>query len=68
MFVNAGKARLVSVPGFTTLAGEGARLHAQWQWHKQMLSDELTVGRALTQPAALGPKATLVLGTLNWKM
>lgn len=67
-FVDAGKASLIAVPGFPTLAGAGAGLRAQWQWHKQMLSGELLVGRALTQPAALGPKATLVLATLNWTM
>jgi hypothetical protein len=30
-----------------------------------MISGEVTVGRALTQPASLGPRATLVLGTAN---
>ena len=66
VFVDAGKASLIAVPGFPTLAGAGAGLRAPW--HKQMLSGELLVGRALTQPAALGPKATLVLGTLNWSL
>ncbi|WP_253566386.1 ShlB/FhaC/HecB family hemolysin secretion/activation protein [Burkholderia cenocepacia] len=66
VFVDAGKANLVAMPGFPTLAGAGAGLRAQWQWHKQSLSGELLVGRALVQPAALGSKATLVLGTLNW--
>ncbi len=66
VFLDAGKANLVAVPGFPSLVGVGAGLRAQWQWHKQMLSGELLAGRALTQPAVLGPKATLVLGTLNW--
>ncbi|QCP55146.1 ShlB/FhaC/HecB family hemolysin secretion/activation protein [Trinickia violacea] len=66
MFLDAGKADLIAVPGFPTLAGIGAGLRAQWQWHKQLLSTEATVGRELTQPAALGPRATLVLATLNW--
>ncbi|MGU7771839.1 ShlB/FhaC/HecB family hemolysin secretion/activation protein [Burkholderia sp. MR1-5-21] len=66
VFVDAGKASLVGASGFPTLAGAGAGLRAQWQWHKQMLSGEVLVGRALTQPAALGPKATLVLATMNW--
>ncbi|RQR26416.1 ShlB/FhaC/HecB family hemolysin secretion/activation protein [Burkholderia sp. Bp9142] len=66
VFVDAGKASLVAIPGFPTLAGAGAGLRAQWQWHKQFLSGEVLVGRALTQPAALGPKATLVLATMNW--
>ncbi|RBB31492.1 ShlB/FhaC/HecB family hemolysin secretion/activation protein [Burkholderia reimsis] len=66
LFLDAGKANLVAVSGFPTLAGAGAGLRAQWQWHKQALSGELLVGRALTQPAALGSKATLVLGTANW--
>ncbi|RPE14686.1 ShlB/FhaC/HecB family hemolysin secretion/activation protein [Burkholderia pseudomallei] len=68
LFLDAGKANLIASAGFPTLAGAGAGLRAQWQWHKQMLSGELLVGRALTQPAALGSKATLVLGTLNWNM
>ncbi|TCW78079.1 peptide transporter [Burkholderia sp. SRS-46] len=66
VFVDAGKASLIAMPGFPTLAGAGAGLRAQWQWRKQMLSGEVLVGRALTQPAALGPKATLVLATMNW--
>ncbi len=66
LFVDAGKASLVAVPGFPTLAGTGAGLRAQWQWRKQLLSGEVLIGRALTQPAALGPKATLVLATMNW--
>jgi hemolysin activation/secretion protein len=68
LFLDAGKASLVAVPGFPSLVGVGAGLRAQWQWHKQFLSGELLGGRALTQPASLGPKATLVLGTLNWSM
>ncbi|MGN4003273.1 ShlB/FhaC/HecB family hemolysin secretion/activation protein, partial [Burkholderia gladioli] len=68
LFVDAGKASLIAVSGFPTLAGVGAGLRAQWQWREQMLSSELLVGHALTQPAALGPKATLVLGTLNWSL
>ncbi|CAE6859413.1 Hemolysin transporter protein ShlB [Paraburkholderia nemoris] len=65
VFLDAGKAGLVAVPGFPTLAGVGAGLRVQWQWQQRMISGELTVGRALTQPASLGPKATLVLGTAN---
>ncbi|WP_081069449.1 ShlB/FhaC/HecB family hemolysin secretion/activation protein [Burkholderia stagnalis] len=66
VFVDAGKVNLIASPGFPTLAGVGAGLRAQWQWHAQMLSGEVLVGRALTQPASLGPKATLVLATMNW--
>jgi len=66
VFIDAGKASLVAIPGFPTLAGAGGGLRVQWQWHKQSLSGELLVGRALVQPAALGSKAKLVLGTLNW--
>jgi hemolysin activation/secretion protein len=65
VFLDAGKAGLIAVPGFPTLAGAGAGLRAQWQWHQRMVSGELTIGRALTQPASLGPRATLVLGTAN---
>ncbi|PTB24179.1 peptide transporter [Paraburkholderia caribensis] len=68
LFLDAGKATLIAVPGFPSLVGAGAGLRAQWQWHRQMLSGELLAGRALTQPAALGPKATLILGTINWSM
>ncbi|MFL9998597.1 ShlB/FhaC/HecB family hemolysin secretion/activation protein [Paraburkholderia sediminicola] len=65
VFLDAGKASLVAVPGFPTLAGVGAGLRAQWQWNQRMISGEVTVGRALTQPASLGPCATLVLATAN---
>ncbi|MCA8380669.1 ShlB/FhaC/HecB family hemolysin secretion/activation protein [Burkholderia cenocepacia] len=66
VFLDAGKTSLIGASGFPTLASIGAGLRAQWQWRKQSLSGEVLVGRALTQPAALGNKATLVLGTLNW--
>lgn len=65
IFFDAGKASLVGTSGFPTLADIGAGLRAQWQWRKESMSGEVLVGRALTQPAALGNKATLVLGTLN---
>jgi hemolysin activation/secretion protein len=65
LFLDAGKASLIAVPGFPTLAGVGAGLRAQWQWRGRMISGEVTVGRALTQPASLGPRATLVLATAN---
>ncbi len=60
------QANLIAVAGFPTLAGAGAGVRVQWQWGKQLLSGELLVGRALVQPAALGSKPTLVLGTANW--
>ncbi|APA89446.1 ShlB/FhaC/HecB family hemolysin secretion/activation protein (plasmid) [Paraburkholderia sprentiae WSM5005] len=66
LFLDAGKASLVAVPGFPSLVGAGLGVRTQWQWHRQLLSGELLAGRALTQPAALGPKATLILGTINW--
>ncbi|SIT35582.1 Polypeptide-transport-associated domain protein ShlB-type [Paraburkholderia ribeironis] len=65
VFLDAGKASLIAVPGFPTLAGAGAGLRAQWQWHKRAISGEATLGRALTQPASLGPRATTVLATAN---
>lgn len=65
LFLDAGKAGLIAVPGFPTLAGVGAGLRAQWQWRGRMISGEVTLGRALTQPASLGPRTTLVLGTAN---
>lgn len=66
VFLDGGKANLIAAPGFPSLVGAGAGLRAQWQWRKQMVSGELLAGRALTQPATLGPKATLILGTFNW--
>jgi hemolysin activation/secretion protein len=66
VFFDAGKANLIAVPGFPTLAGIGGGLRAQWQWRKQTLSGEALVGRQLSRPASIGPRATLVLGTLNW--
>ncbi|NML35220.1 ShlB/FhaC/HecB family hemolysin secretion/activation protein [Paraburkholderia antibiotica] len=66
VFFDAGKASLVAMPGFPSLVGAGFGVRTQWQWHRQLLSGELLAGRALTQPAALGSKATLILGTINW--
>ncbi|KVL25431.1 peptide transporter [Burkholderia territorii] len=66
LFLDGGKTSLVGAGGFPTLIGIGGGLRAQWQWSRQSLSGEVLVGRALTQPAALGSKATLVLGTLNF--
>ena len=66
VFLNAGKANLVAVPSFPMLAGIGAGLRAQWQWRKQTLSGEALAGRQLSRPASIGPRATLVPGTLNW--
>ncbi len=65
VFLDAGKANLIAVPGFPTLAGVGAGLRAQWQWHGKQLSGELLAGRQLCRPTSLGSKATLVLGTAN---
>lgn len=65
VFLDVGKANLIAVPGFPTLAGVGAGLRAQWQWHGKQLSGELLTGRQLCRPASLGSKATLVLGTAN---
>ncbi|WP_425605909.1 ShlB/FhaC/HecB family hemolysin secretion/activation protein [Paraburkholderia sejongensis] len=66
VFVDAGKADLIAVAGFSTLAGAGVGLRAQWQWHRQQLSAEGLIGRQLCRPAAIGPKSTLALGTINW--
>ncbi|WP_233874115.1 ShlB/FhaC/HecB family hemolysin secretion/activation protein [Paraburkholderia adhaesiva] len=66
VFLDAGKADLIATPGFSTLAGVGAGLRAQWQWHHQQFSAEGLVGRQLCRPAASGPKSTLALGTVNW--
>ena len=65
VFVDGGKANLVAVPGFPTLAAFGAGLRGQWQWRQEQISGEATLGRPLTQPASLGPKATLLLATMN---
>ncbi|WP_311681177.1 ShlB/FhaC/HecB family hemolysin secretion/activation protein [Paraburkholderia tropica] len=66
VFLDAGKASLVAVPGFPTLAGIGAGLRVQWQWRHQQFSGEGLIGRQLARPAAIGPRATLALGTVNW--
>jgi hemolysin activation/secretion protein len=66
VFLDAGKANLIAVPGFAALAGMGVGLRAQWQWHRQQFSAEGLVGRQLCRPAAIGPKSTLALGTINW--
>ncbi|WP_199731149.1 ShlB/FhaC/HecB family hemolysin secretion/activation protein [Paraburkholderia sp. RAU2J] len=66
VFLDAGKADLIAVPGFSTLAGAGVGLRAQWQWHRQQFSAEGLVGRQLCRPAAIGPKSTLALATINW--
>jgi hemolysin activation/secretion protein len=65
LFLDAGKASLVAVSGFPTLAAAGGGLRGQWQWRQRIVSGEITVGRALTQPASLGSRATLVLATVN---
>ncbi|KVR38191.1 hypothetical protein WK13_00965 [Burkholderia ubonensis] len=65
LFVDGGKTSLVGTACFSTLIGVGASGRAQWQWSHQSLSGEVLVGRGLTQPAAFGSKATLVLGNLE---
>ncbi|MEK6292367.1 MAG: ShlB/FhaC/HecB family hemolysin secretion/activation protein [Paraburkholderia tropica] len=65
LFFDAGKAGLVAVGGFPALAGTGAGLRAQWQWRGHQLSGEGLVGRQICRPAEIGPRATLVLGTIN---
>ncbi len=66
VFFDGGKAEVLATPGWPTLAATGGGVRVQWQWHKQQLAGEVTVGRALAQPVSLGPKATLVLATFNW--
>jgi hemolysin activation/secretion protein len=66
VFLDAGKADLIATPGFPTLVGIGAGLRAQWQWRQSLVSGELTVGHALTQPASLGARTTLGLATANF--
>ena len=65
LFLDAGKASLVAVSGFPTLAAAGGGLRGQWQWRQRIVSGEITVGRVLAQPASLGSGATLVLATVN---
>ena len=65
VFLNVGKASLIATPGFPTLVGIGAGLRGQWQWRQRIISAELTIGHALTQPANLGSQAILGLATAN---
>jgi hypothetical protein len=65
VFLNVGKASLIATPGFPTLVGIGAGLRGQWQWRQRIISGELTIGQALTQPATLGSRATLGLRPAN---
>lgn len=65
-FLDGGKAHLVAEPGWPTLIGAGVGVRAQWQFRGQTFSGELMAGRALVQPASLGPKGSVVLITLNW--
>jgi hemolysin activation/secretion protein len=66
VFLDAGKAHLVSQGGWPTLAGAGIGARAQWRVHSQLLSGEVMAGQALLQPASMGPKARVLLFTLNW--
>ncbi|VVD71247.1 peptide transporter [Pandoraea iniqua] len=66
VFLDGGKAHLVAQAGWPTLIGAGAGVRAQWQFKGQTFSGELLAGRALVQPASLGPKGSVVLVTLNW--
>ncbi|WP_321818815.1 MULTISPECIES: ShlB/FhaC/HecB family hemolysin secretion/activation protein [unclassified Paraburkholderia] len=66
VFLDAGKANLIGTPGFPTLAGAGVGARGQWHWGQQIFSAEGLVGRQLSRPAAIGPRSTLVLGTINW--
>lgn len=67
VFFDAGKANLIAVGGFPTLAAIGGGLRAQWQWRRQALSGEALMARQLSRPASIGSRSTLVLGTLNWR-
>lgn len=65
VFVDGGKAHLVAQGGWPTLVGAGAGVRAQWKVRSRLVSGELLAGQALTQPAAMGRKASVVLFTLN---
>ena len=65
VFVDGGKAHLVAQGGWPTLIGAGAGVRAQWKMRARLVSGELLAGQALTQPAAMGRKASVVLFTLN---
>lgn len=66
VFLDGGKAHLVSQPGWPSLVGTGAGVRAAWKFRTQAISTEVLVGRALLQPASLGSKGTVLLATLNW--
>ncbi|MEJ8796757.1 ShlB/FhaC/HecB family hemolysin secretion/activation protein [Trinickia caryophylli] len=66
LFIDGGKTHLVAQGGWPTLAGAGVGVRAQWKVRSNLLSGEMMAGQALLQPAALGPKASVLLFTLNW--
>ena len=65
VFLNVGQASLIATPGLPTLVGIGAGPRGQWQWRQRVISAELNIGHALTQPANLSSQAMLGLATAN---
>ena len=65
VFVDGGKAHLVAQGGWPPLVGAGVGVRAQWIVRSKQVSGELLAGQALTQPASMGRKASVLLFILN---
>jgi hemolysin activation/secretion protein len=66
LFVDAGRAELLSQGQWKQLAGAGLGTRAQWQSGAHQVIADLQVGCALQQSAELGSKATVAQASLNW--
>lgn len=66
LFLDGGQTQYVATHQWQAVAGTGAGVRLSAQWAGQTFTSELLVGTPLAQPAALGPKSTVVLATLNW--
>lgn len=67
LFLDGARTRLLASERSQGLAGAGAGLRWSWQWRGNTVSGELLLGRALKQPAPVGPPGVVTL-SLNWSM
>lgn len=66
VFLDAGRTGLIAQGNYQQIMGAGIGVRLQAIFGKQLVSSELLAGRALQQPDAIGPKASVVLATINW--